>query len=170
MPSQLQGLGQPANMRTFEAHIQSVRLFMRDFAQLNLLIRGEESSDRMIAWATMDFLSNFNGTPPFSGMNLDDMIFSYNLNHFAVRGTVISLLQSLMLIYARNHLPFSDGGLSVNFNDKAPLIQSMLQLFQAAYEQDKRQIKTAINVAGIMDTGPSGVHSDYYALSAIGFY
>lgn len=157
-------------MRTFESHIQSVRLFMRDFAQLNLLIRGEESSDRMIAWATMDFLSNFNGTPPFSVFTLDDLIFSYNLNHFAVRGTVISLLQSLMLIYARNHLPFSDGGLSVNFNDKAPLIQSMLQLFQAAYEQDKRQIKTAINVAGIMDAGPSGVHSDYYALSAIGFY
>jgi hypothetical protein len=124
----------------------------------------------MIAWATMDFLSNFNGTPPFSSFNLDDMIFSYNLNHFAVRGTVISLLQSLMLIYARNHLPFSDGGLSVNFNDKAPLIQSMLHLFQAAYEQEKRQIKTAINVAGIMDSGPSGVHSDYYALSAIGFY
>lgn len=170
MTSQLQGLGQPANMQTFESHIQSVRLFMRDFSQLNLLIRGEESSDRMIAWATLDFLSNFNGTPPFSIFTLDDLIFSYHLNHFAVRGTVISLLQSLMLIYARNHLPFSDGGLSVNFNDKAPLIQSMLQLFQAAYEQDKRQIKTAINVAGIMDAGPSGVHSDYYALSAIGFY
>lgn len=170
MASQLQGLGQPASMVTFESHIQSVRLFMRDFSQLNLLIRGEESSDRMIAWATMDFLSNFNGTPPFSILSLDDLIFGYNLNHFAVRGTVISLLQSLMMIYARNHLPFSDGGLSVNFNDKAPLIQSMLQLFQAAYEQDKRQIKTAINVAGIMDSGPSGVHSDYYALSAIGFY
>jgi hypothetical protein len=170
MTSQLQGLGQTASTQTFEAHIQSVRLFMRDFSMINLLIRGEESSDRMIAWATLDFLSNFNGTPPFSRFTLDDMLFSYNLQHFAVRGTVISLLQSLMLVYARNHLPFSDGGLSVNFNDKAPLIQSMLQLFQAAYEQDKRQIKTAINVAGIMDAGPSGVHSDYYALSAIGFY
>ena len=167
--SQLQGLGQPQQGTSFEAHIQSVRLFMRDFAVLNLLIRGEETSDRMLAWATMDFLSNFNGTPPFSTMNLDDL-FVYNLQFFAIRGTVIGVLQSLMIIYARNHLPFSDGGLGVNFNDKAPLIQSMLALFQAAYEQDKRQIKTAINVAGIMDAGPSGVHSDYYALSAIGFY
>lgn len=156
-------------MRAFEAHIQSVRLFMRDFDILNLLIRGEETSDRMIAWAVLDFLSNYNGTPPFSSFTLDDM-FNYNLQHFAVRGTVIGILQSLMIIYARNHLPFSDGGLSVNFNDKAPLIQSMLALFQSAYEQDKRQIKTAINVMGIMDSGPSGVHSDYYALSAIGFY
>lgn len=168
--SQLQGLGQPVNPAVFESHVQSVRLFTRDFAQLNQLIKGEESSDRMIAWATMDFLSNFNGTTPFSAYTLDDLILSYNLQHFAVRGTVISLFQSLMILYARNHLPFSDGGISVNFNDKAPVIQSMLQLFQAAYEQDKRQIKTAINIAGIMDTGPSGVHSDYLTLSQVGYY
>lgn len=169
MTQQLQGFGQP-RMQTLNAHVQEVRLFMRDFAQLNLLIRGEESSDRMLAWATLDFLSNFNGTPPFSRYNLDDLIYSYNLNHFAIRGTVISVLQSVMFIYARNHLPFSDGGLSVNFNDKAGVIQSMLQLLQAAYEQDKRQIKTAINVMGIMDEGPSGVLSDYSALAAIGYY
>ena len=169
MTQQLQGFGQP-QMQTLAGHVQEVRLFMRDYAMLNLLIRGEESSDRMIAWATMDFLSNFNGTPPFSRYTLDDLIYSYNLNHLCLRGTVISLLQSVMFIYMRNHLPFSDGGMSVNFNDKAGIIQATLQLFQTAYEQDKRQVKTAINVASIMDAGPSGVHSDYYALSAIGFY
>lgn len=142
---------------------------MRDFAPLNLLIRGEESSDRIIAWATVDFLSDFNGTPPFSAYSLDDM-FSLNLQNLCVRGTVIGLLQSLMIFYARNHLPFSDGGLSVSINDKAPIIQSMISMFQSAYEQNKRMVKTALNVEGIMDAQPSGVHSDYYALSAIGFY
>lgn len=142
---------------------------MRDFAPLNLLIRGEESSDRMIAWATVDFLSDFNGTPPFSAYSLDDL-FSLNLQNLCVRGTVIGLLQSLMIFYARNHLPFSDGGLSVSINDKAPIIQSMLSMFQSAYEQNKRMVKTALNIEGIMDAQPSGVHSDYYALSAIGFY
>lgn len=169
MPSQLQGLGQPAGVASLESHIQNVRLFMRDFAQLNLMHSGEETSDRILAWATMDFVSNFNGTPPFSSFTLDDML-TYNLHSFAVRGTVITVLQSLMILYARNHVPFSDGGLSVNFNDKAPLIQSMLALFQAAYEQDKRQIKTAINVMGIMDIEPSGVHSDYAVLSSAGYY
>lgn len=168
--AELLGLGQPQGLSTFNAHIQSVRLFMRDFAQLNLLIRGEESSDRMIAWATLDFISNFNGTPPFSSMTLDDMLLSFSLQSFAVRGTTISLLQSLMIFYARNNLPFSDGGLSVNINDKTPLIQSMLQLFQAAFEQDKRMIKTAMNVNSIIDAAPSGVHSDYAALSVLGFY
>lgn len=168
MPAQIQPLGQSSS-EAFNAHIQSVRLFMRDFSELNLLIRGEESSDRMIAWATVDFLSDFNGTPYFTNYSLDDLL-TLQLQSFCVRGTVISLLQSLMIFYARNHLPFSDGGLSVSINDKAPIIQSMLSLFQSAYEQQKRLVKTSLNVEGIMDAAPSGVHSDYYALSAIGFY
>lgn len=164
----LQPLREPTR-RILDAHIQSVRLFTRDFAELNTLLRGEESSDRMIAWATMDFLSDFNGTPPFTGMTLDDLV-AYNLQAFAVRGTVISLLQSLMIFHNRNHLPFSDGGLSVNINDKAPMIQSMLQLLQSAHEQMKRMVKTAINVNSLLDVGPSGVHSDYLALSYFGLF
>lgn len=168
MPVEIQPLGQSTSA-AFGYHVQSVRLFMRDFGQLNLLIRGEESSDRMIAWATVDFLSDFNGTPYFTNFSLDELL-SLNLQAMCVRGTVISLLQSLMIFYARNHLPFSDGGLSVSINDKAPIIQSMLSLFQSAYEQQKRMVKTALNVESIMDQGPSGVHSDYLALAATGFY
>jgi hypothetical protein len=166
--AQLQGLAQ-TETNTFKNHIQAVRLWMRDFAELNLLIRGEESTDRMIAFAINDFLSDFNGTPPFSIFALEDL-FALNQQALAIRGTAISLLQSVMLIHIRNHLPFSDGGLSIQINDKAPLIQSVLQLLQSQYEQNKRMVKTAINVQSILDSGPSGVHSDYYALSAIGLY
>lgn len=171
MASQLQPLSQDDRFsEIFRAHIQGVRLFTRDFAQLNLLIRGEESTDRMIAWATLDFLSDFNGTPHFTSFGLEEL-FARNLQHLALRGTVITLLQSVGLLYTRNRLPFSDGGISVDINDKAPMIQAWLNLFQAAYEQQKRQVKVAINIEGILtDAGPSGVHSDYYALSAIGIY
>jgi len=58
---------------TMRAHTQLVRTFMRDFAELNLLIRGEESSDRMLAWATYDFVSDFNSTTPFTGIGLEEM-------------------------------------------------------------------------------------------------
>jgi len=153
-----------------QAHIQGVRLFTRDFSELNLLIQGEESSDRMILWATQDFLSDFNGTPPFTGHTLQT-IAGYNLQSFAVRGTLVSLLQSLMIIHARNNLSFSDGGMSISINDKAPMIQSMLALFQSAYEQNKRAIKTTMNIEGMLfDSGASGLHSDYYILSATGVF
>ena len=169
MAQELQGVALPTSdvVRNF---VQSVRLWMRDFAELNLLIRGEESTDRMILFAIGDFLSDFNGTPPFTGMGLEDL-FARGQQSLALRGTVISLLQGVMLIQARNHLPFSDGGLSIQINDKAPLIQSILQLFQAQYEQNKRMVKTAINIEGILnDGGPSGVHSDYFSLSVLGMY
>lgn len=166
----VQDLGQPYDPKAvLRGHIESVRLFMRDFAELNLLIQGEESSDRMIVWATQDFLSDFNGTPPFTGFSLEELR-QRNLQHLAVRGTVITLLQSVMLIQIRNHLPFSDGGLSVEINGKAALIQSVLQLFQSAYEQNKRQVKTALNIEQLLDYNPSGVHSDYYGLYALGMW
>ena len=166
----VQDLGQPHDPRAvLRGHIEAVRNFMRDFAELNLLIQGEESSDRMITWATQDFLSDFNGTPPFTGYGLNELAVR-NLQHLCVRGTVITLLQSVMLLQIRNHLPFSDGGMSVEINGKAPMIQATLQLLQSAYEQNKRQVKTALNIEQLLDSGPSGVHSDYYGLSALGMW
>lgn len=164
------GLQQPLDpRRLLRGHIESVRLFMRDYAELNLLIRGEESTDRMVVWATQDFLSDFNGTPPFTGYMLEELA-SRNLQNLCVRGTVITLLQSVMLLHARNYLPFSDGGMQVAINDKTPVIQSMLQLFQAQYEQQKRMVKTALNIEQLLDYQPSGVHSDYFGLYALGFW
>lgn len=168
MAAQIQGLGQDVSPE-FRAHIQSVRYFMRDFAELNLLVRGEESSDRMIAWATLDMLSDFNGTPPFTTLSMEAMV-SRNLMHLAVRGTVITLLESVMLLHNRNHLPYSDGGMTIQLHDKAPFIQSMLGVFQSAYEQNKRLVKTALNVEELLDYGPSGVHSEYYTLHTLGFF
>lgn len=164
----LQGMFEPTRA-VFDAHVQGVRLFVRDFTELNQLTDGEESSDRMIAFATMDFLSDFNGTPPFSVYSLDD-VYARQLSSFAIRGTCVSLLQSLMIIYARNHIPLSDGGLTAHLNDKAPLIMSMLSLIQSSYEQNKRVIKTALNIEGILDDGPTGVHSDYAGLTYLGFF
>lgn len=165
---ELDGLQQPSSA-ALRSHIQAVRLFMRDFSELNVLTRGQESSDRMILWCTLDFLSDFNGTPPLTTYTLEQL-FALQLQHFAIRGTVIGLLQSVGILQTRNHLPFSDGGLSVSINDKAPQIQSWLQLLQSAYEQKKRLIKTALNVDQLLDDGPGGLHSDYFALSSLGLY
>lgn len=169
MTAQLQSLDDTKISAALRAHIGAVRLFLRDFSELNLLIQGEESSDRMVAWATLDMLSDFNGTPPFTRYGLTDLM-DLGLHSFMVRGTVISLLQSVGLLQTRNHLPFSDGGLSVAINDKAPMIQSWLQLLQSSYEQMKSKIKISLNIMTIMDMASSGVHSDYAMLSAIGLY
>lgn len=167
MTQQLQGMSQDVSP-IFRMHLQSVRLFMRDFSELNILTRGEESSDRMIAWASLDFCSDYNGTPPFSMFGVEDF-YSVGLQSFAVRGTTISLLQSLMILYTRNRLPFSDGGISGVLNDQADMIMRMLSLLQSSYEQNKRMIKTAMNLQQLLEVNSTGLFSDYSVLSQFAY-
>ena len=134
--------------------VQHVRLFMRDHAELNRLIAGEESSNRQITWAILDALDDYNTTPPFTHLT----IYTFPSRSLLIRATVISLLESVGLLQTRNHLQFSDGGIQVGVNDKTPFIQAWLQLFKNSYEEKKLRLKTAYNI----ESGwGGGIHSEY---------
>ena len=143
---------------SYDIHLKqfvgAVRAFMRDYPELNRLIKGEEHSDRLIAWAIIDALDDFNSTPPMTGFGLSN----FPSKHLLLRGTVISLLESVGLLMTRNHLTFSDGGIQVGVSDKTPLIQSWIQMFTNKYEQKKAQLKVAINIE---NGWGGGVHSEY---------
>ena len=142
--------------------INTVRMYLRDYPELNRLIRGQEHSDRMIAWAIADCIDDWNSTPP--------LIPAVQLQNFPsksllLRGTVIALLESIGMLQTRNHLTFSDGGIQVGVSDKTPLIQSWLQLIGNRYEEKKQKLKIAINIE--LGWG-QGLHSEY--LWTNGFY
>jgi hypothetical protein len=151
----------PSNDIALQRFVGVVRAFMRDYPELNRLIKGEEHSDRLIAWAIIDALEDFNTTPPMTGYGLS----SFPSKHLLLRGTVISLLESVGLLMTRNHLTFSDGGIQVGISDKTPLIQSWIQMFTNKYEQKKMQLKVALNIEGGWG---GGLHSEYLWTS--GFY
>lgn len=151
----------PSNDISLQRFVGIVRMFMRDYPELNRLIKGEEHSDRLIAWAVIDALEDFNTTPPMTGYGLS----SFPSKHLLLRGTIISLLESVGLLMTRNHLTFSDGGIQVGVSDKTPLIQSWIQLFTNKYEQKKQQLKVALNIEGGWG---GGLHSEYLWTS--GFY
>jgi hypothetical protein len=159
MSAELQGIGITGITDLFKSFIQTVRLFTRDHPQLNRLVKGEESSDRMIAWAILDFLSDFAGSPPPLGYYSLEDLFRLNYQSFALRGTVVALLQSVGMLQTRNHLNFSDGGISVGVSDKTPLLLNWITQFQNKYEQEKVQRKVSLNIQGAM--GQVGVHSEY---------
>jgi hypothetical protein len=138
-----------------------VRMFMRDYPELNRLIKGEEHSERMIVWAILDALDDFNTTPPMTSIQLTQFPSKYIL----LRGTVISLLESLGMLMTRNHLTFSDGGIQVGVSDKTPLLQAWIQMFTNKYEEKKKQLKIAMNIEGGWG---GGVHSEYLWMN--GFY
>lgn len=159
----LQGI--PGVTPAFEAFVQMVRLYLRDFEELNRLIRGEESSDRQIAWAVLDAVSDFNGTPPFMQMSIDELL-QKNQHALLLRMTTIALLESVALLQVRNHINYSNGGINVGVNDKAPLLLNFLQYYKASTEQMKQRVKVSINIEGILGPSNSGVHSEYWAVNA----
>jgi hypothetical protein len=145
-----------------EQFVGVIRAFLRDYPALNRLIEGNEHSDRLIAWAVIDAIDDFNTTPPLiTGFGLTNFPSKHLLRH----GAVITLLESLGLLMTRNHLTFSDGGIQVGVSDKTPLIQSWIQLFASKYEQKKKDLKIALNIEGGWG---GGVHSEYLWTS--GFY
>jgi hypothetical protein len=134
--------------------VNQVRSFLRDYPELNRLIAGVEHSNRQIVWAIMDALDDFNSEPPFTNFGLG----SFPSKSMLIRATTCSLLESVGLLQTRNHLQFSDGGLTVGVNDKTPFIQSWLQIFRNSYEEKKKKLKVAYNIESAWG---GGIHSEF---------
>lgn len=150
-----------SNNIALEQFVALVRAYMRDYPELNRLIKGEEHSDRLIAWAVIDAMDDFNSTPPMTNYQLHN----FPSKHILLRGTVISLLESIGLLMTRNHITFSDGGIQVGVSDKTPLIQAWIQLLTNKYEEKKQRLKIALNIEGGWG---GGMHSEYLWVN--GFY
>lgn len=162
MPEDTLGGFNPSRRMAYEQMADVIRAFTRDFADLNRLIRGVESSNRLIFWAIDDALEDWNTTPPLIGQV---SIETFPARRLLVRGAVIHLLESVGLLQTRNHLQFSDGGIQVGVSDKTPLIQAWLQYFKNDYEQKKLRLKVSMNIEGAWG---GGVRSEYSWIN--GFY
>jgi hypothetical protein len=143
--------------RQIEDVIQAVRLFMRDFPQFNRLIEGEESNDRMIAFALVDAVDEFNNSPPLLGP-FD--LSTFPSIHLLIRMTVASLLDSVVLLNSRNYLQYHDGG--GTFSTSASNVQMLMNwanMLKSTNAQKIRQLKIAINIQGAL--GNPGLSSEY---------
>ena len=162
--------GIPQMTEEFRTFVYAVRGYMRDYPELNRLVRGEESTDRQIAWSVLDALADFNGTPPITAYALNTLL-QRNQHALLRRMTTIALLESVGLLQTRNHLNYSDGGINVGVNDKTPLIMQWLNYYKSTTEQMKQRVKVAFNIETLLGPGNSGVHSELWALNAtyIGF-
>lgn len=164
----LQGLGDPTTIPgatpAFAQFVAGVRLYLRDHAALNRLIHGQETNDRMIAWCVLDAMADFSSTPPDLGTYTFDTMMTMNLQSLLRTGTVIRVLESVGLLQTRNHLPFNDGGLSVQVSDKAPLLQSWIDRMRQEWKLSVKEKKIALNIESLLDGG-GGVASEYFAIS-----
>jgi len=160
----LQGI--PGMSQTFRDFVQLVRLYHRDFPELNRIVANEESSDRQIAWAVADAIADFNGTPHFTHVTIEDLLFGLSQHNLLLRMTTISLIESVGLLQTRNHINYSNGGINVGVNDKTPLLMNWLQYFMAKTEQMKQRVKVAMNIGSILGPSNQGIHSELWSVNA----
>lgn len=146
--------------RTLEGLIQQVRLFMRDYPSVNRLLKGEESSDRAIAWALMDACSEWSATPPLLG-NVSPS--SHPAPHLLIRCATATLLQSVSFLQTRNNLSYSDGEVSINSSSRSPELTQQAAMLMQSYESQKQRLKIAQNIEGGWGTG---LHSDLLGANA----
>lgn len=158
--STLQGI--PGFSDSTRSFIYNVRAQIRDYPELNRLVRGVESTDRQIAWAVVDAVSEFNGTPHFTTLTLDQLL-AKSQYHLMLRMTIKSLLESIAILQTRNHLNYSDGGISVGVNDKTPMLMNWIQMYDGMVQQKLQRTKVAMNVEAAM--GSPGVHSELWAVN-----
>jgi hypothetical protein len=162
--------GIPFMSKDFRDFVYTVRAYTRDYPELNRLVRGEESTDRQIAWSILDALADFNGTPPITKLSLDYLL-DRQQHALLLRMVTIALLESVALLQTRNHLNYSDGGVNVGVNDKTPMIMNWLNYYKSTTEQMKQRVKVALNIESILGPGNAGVHSELWAINStfIGF-
>jgi len=128
---------------SMEQFKSEVRGFLRDFPELNRLISGEESSDRMIEYCTWLAIDEWNVTPPLSSHALSDFPSRFILLHL----TIIHLLTSVGILKSRNRFSYSDGGFSVQTEEQDGMYQRWIQLMRSQVDAKILRLKTALNIS-----------------------
>lgn len=141
-----------------------VRLFMRDYPELNRLTDGYDHSPRFIRWAVLDTISDWASTPPFIGQDLG-LILSRNWTSLFCRGVVITLLTSMGILHLRNHLAYSDGGVNVQ-TENPQMIQAWLQMMRSEYETKRQRALIALNIEYALSLASGGLHSELYFINS----
>lgn len=154
----------PGASQQLRDFVGGIRLFIRDFPELNRLVAGEETSDRMIAFFVEEALSEFSSTPPNLGIYTFSYFMERGWNFYLRMGAIVHVLESIGMLQTRNYLSYSDGGVTVSVSDKTPLLQSWLQFFKARWETWIDRIKVAENIEGALTNGIQGVSSEYFLL------
>lgn len=149
--------------KTFDSILEEVRAYLRDYAQLNRLLKAEETSDRQFRWFIIEVVDDFvTSPPPLGKLSITNIPRSILL-----RGVIAEALKSAAVLNLRNALQYTDGGFSVDL-DKHREMLALAGFFGQEYEEKKRKWKIALNISRALGSAV-GVHSEY-ALYSASFY
>ena len=133
--------------------IRQVRSFVQDYAQVNELFDGQESTDELIGRCLVDTIDDWNFTPPLLGVNytLTNLIDTPSLG--AIRKNVVDmaaarLLRILVIKHARQDVPYTAGNVNIQPHAIWRNLENIIAQLEAKYESFKMRYKVAQNVTG----------------------
>lgn len=144
--------------------IRQVRRFMQDYPGLNALLQGEEIKDSMLELFTDMALDDWSTTPPLLGRVSD--VSQHPSRYLLMYKVVVIALQSSSMLYARNNLSYSDGGVQLNTSDRANVYLQIADLFNREYMAGKMRLLKTMNA----EDAYGGVHSEYLMTSSVAGY
>lgn len=132
-----------------------VRMFMRDYANNNILLDDVQFTDVELNLALEMAVSAFNTITPQS--NLTPSTFPPWLRYLLLIGTVRFLLMSESFMQVRNQATVQDGDIApIGISDKAQLYAQLSQQLKAEWDELSRGVKTQNNMESAYNSLGSG--------------
>jgi hypothetical protein len=138
-----------------QTFIRNMRLWMQDFAQMNALLAGEEFKDYHFELFIDMALDDWAVTPPL--LRRYGAVEDFPSKYLLMLCVAVIALESAAMLYARNNLNYSDGGITVATSDKAPVYLAIADRFRARYDQMKLRWLMSVNA----EQAYGGAHSEY---------
>ena len=131
-----------------------LRVLLRDRPDLNRLSGAYDFTDDELDTYLELAVHDWNATPPPIP---DVTLESHPRESILLFGACVLACESDAVREARNPFGFADGGVQASTQNKPATYDAALRRIRAAYEENKRQAKVAMNIG----RGWSGVSSDY---------
>jgi hypothetical protein len=165
MDAQLSNLQGAVNLdELYRSTLALIRSWLRDFAQLNLLLEREETDEKTLLMCLQMAVVDVNATPPPTSWPLRTMIDRAYI-HILTYGTTVYVMESLMILETRNHLNWQEGGQALGLMDRSPMLEQRSRYFRDVFETKLKQKKISDSINDAMGIGDTGVHSEYWLVN-----
>lgn len=132
-----------------------VRMFMRDYANNNILLDEVQFTDVELNNALEMAVSAFNAITPQS--NMTPQSFPSHLRYLLLIGTTRFLLMSESFLQVRNQATVQDGDIApIGISDKAALYAQLSKQLKDEWDELARGVKTQNNMESAYTTLSSG--------------
>jgi len=135
--------------------VDQVRMFLRDYADKNILIDDVQFTQDEVNFAAEMATSAFNAVTPQT--MLTPSSFPQHLTYVLLIGTARFLMQSESFLQIRNQATYQDGDIApIGIDDKVAQYSQLAQQLKAEWDELVRGIKTQNNMEGAYNDLGSG--------------